>query len=95
MPQFRLSVVLDTDYGQLGSDQADDGTDGQSKVLARSPRRGFETAIQLTECAARYLRAAATDSEGQIIGYTPAWDSSTGEALTVDEEWRMVNTGQC
>lgn len=94
MPEFRLSVVLDTDDGQLGSDQAD-GTDGQSKVLATSPRRGFETAIQLTDCAARYLRAAATDSEGRIIGYTPVWDSSTGESLTVDEEWRVVNTGQC
>lgn len=84
--------MLDTDDGQLRSDRSD-GTDRQSKVLARSPRRSFETAIQLTECTSRYLRAVATDSVGLVIGYTPVWDSSTGEVLTADEEWRVVDTG--
>ncbi|MBE3049281.1 hypothetical protein IMZ48_43635 [Candidatus Bathyarchaeota archaeon] len=79
---------------QLGSHRANDlrkrGNDdhhGGGNVLAKSERRGFETAIPLDNASGRrYLRAAATDSKGKVIGYTPVWDCSTGEAVAVDEE---------
>lgn len=75
-----------TNDTQLGSDNPDN-IDGKKKVLAKSQRLGFETGIPLPESGnARYLRAAATDSKGQIIGCTPVWDSVTGNTLPVDKK---------
>jgi hypothetical protein len=72
-------VQWEADDGQFGSDHADK-IHGSTTVLAKSPRRGFETVIPLSHVP-KYLRAAATDSKGRVLGHTAAWDCTTGAII--------------
>jgi hypothetical protein len=66
---------------------ADNTTDlnGADKVVAQSPRNGFETQFQLDKIAiASYARVAALDVNGTIIGSTPAVDTKTYKLIKLD-----------
>ncbi|KAI1343487.1 Arylsulfotransferase-domain-containing protein [Xylariaceae sp. FL0016] len=65
------------------SDNSTDNLDGYSKVVARSPRNGFETFVNVTS-PNRYMRAAALDADSKILGSTDAVDMSTGEVIQVN-----------
>jgi hypothetical protein len=56
---------------------------GADKVAAQSPRNGFETEFQLDHYL-QYARIAALDSEGNILGATPAVDTSSKMITELD-----------
>jgi hypothetical protein len=55
-----------------------------TNTLAHVPRGGFETTIPLGHTNAKYLRGAALDSNGQVIGSTGVCDTITGKVVEVD-----------
>ena len=49
-------------------------------VIARLPRSGFETVIQLGSTDTQFFRAAALDVNHEVIGSTAIWDLSKGNS---------------
>ncbi|CAK7234907.1 hypothetical protein SBRCBS47491_009108 [Sporothrix bragantina] len=71
-------------YVLLSSTSKND-LDGASKVVAQSPRNGFETEFVVRGYkVGRYARIAALDIDGTILGATPAVDTTTGALITLD-----------
>lgn len=58
---------------------------GAEKVVAQSPRNGFETRFKLDHYL-DYVRIAALDSQGKIIGATPAVHTRSRETIVLDYE---------
>ena len=56
---------------------------GAEKVVAQSPRNGFETRFKLDHYL-DYVRIAALDPQGKIIGATPAVDTRSRETIVLD-----------
>jgi hypothetical protein len=56
---------------------------GPERVVAQSPRNGFETRFKLDHYLA-YVRIAALDSQGKIIGATAAVDTRSRETIVLD-----------
>ena len=59
----------------------------RSRVVGRSLRRGFETAIELAESRGelpRYLRADALDSRGKKLGSTAVLDTASEKTASFD-----------
>lgn len=61
----------------LASDSADD-LDGANKTVAFAEREGFETHIFLASLDAGYVRAAALNEAGDVIGSTGIADLNSG-----------------
>ncbi|CAK7216168.1 hypothetical protein SEUCBS140593_002781 [Sporothrix eucalyptigena] len=71
-------------YVLLSSNSQTD-LDGADKVVAQSPRNGFETKFVVTGYTiGRYARIAALDVHGVILGSTPAVDTKTGALVELD-----------
>ncbi|KAI1370975.1 hypothetical protein F4677DRAFT_322956 [Hypoxylon crocopeplum] len=65
---------------------ADNSTDNLSswdRVVQRAARAGFETFVGL-ETSPRYVRAAALDADGHVLGSTDAVDMNTGDTVQVN-----------
>lgn len=62
--------------------------DGAKSVVAQSPRNGFETRFKLDHYL-DYVRIAALDSHGKIIGATPAVDTRS-RATNRDDRHRLL-----
>ena len=66
---------------------ADDTEDlnGADKVVAQSPRNGFETQFELRDMdILQYARVAALDVNGTIIGSTPAVNTTTFDLIKLE-----------
>lgn len=64
------------------SDSKDD-LDGADKVMAQSPRNGFETQFRL-ETMRPFARVAALDVDGNIIGSTPAVNTRSNKVIELE-----------
>jgi hypothetical protein len=67
---------------QLMSDKTDD-LDGADKVMAQSPRNGFETQFHLGTLHP-FARVAALDTGRNIIGSTPAVDTRSNKIIELE-----------
>ncbi|CAK7215134.1 hypothetical protein SCUCBS95973_002375 [Sporothrix curviconia] len=77
--------ATEVDRYVLLSSASQSDLDGASKVVAQSPRNGFETKFAVVGYAVgRYARIAALDIHGAILGATPAVDTTTGALITLD-----------
>lgn len=66
-----------------------DTLDGADKVVAVSPRNGFETEFKLWELQP-WARVACMDVSGNIIGFTGAVNVTSGEKHELDYEVTKV-----
>ncbi|KAF4119588.1 Arylsulfotransferase (ASST) [Geosmithia morbida] len=76
----------------LMSDDAKE-LDGPGNVYAQSPRNGFETEFRVDKVL-RYGRIAALDSEGRIIGSTPAVQTDTGSLIRLSHGVKAVTRAE-
>lgn len=65
---------------------------GADSVVAQSPRNGFETQFKLDHYLS-YVRIAALDSEGNIIGATKAVDTLSRKVIDLDYDVTEVTRG--
>lgn len=68
---------------QLASDKEED-LYTTTNAFARVPRAGFETIIPLGHTNGKYLRAAALDTNQQVIGSTGVCDTLSGKVTEVN-----------
>lgn len=69
----------------LGHGRSVDGLDGAGRVTARGPRQGFETELWFEgRGELRYVRAAALNAAGDVIGSTGVVDLENGGVVMVD-----------
>ncbi|CAK7239633.1 MAG: hypothetical protein STHCBS139747_001064 [Sporothrix thermara] len=77
--------ATEVDRYVLLSSASQSDLDGASKVVAQSPRNGFETEFAVVGYSiGRYARVAALDVNGAILGATPAVDTTTGTLIALD-----------
>lgn len=74
----------------LASNREND-LDGADKVVARSERDGFETALWLQKAEQRYLRAVAVGAGGAILGASGVYDTKEKTVKPVEEPVTQVD----